>query len=562
MFEITEIRFNQQKPISLDNSFVFIYGRNNVGKTVLLKAINYILGSSQLVINDLPGMNNIKTVECCIKFGEKESLFLKRDTDGFFYYKNDVLDPFLLVNRESYKEKIQRLFSAFDRELFDSYKQIVDERLSFRSVSYLNFIDQYSLGNSLNIIPQSNDIQFYKRINSQTLFFFDKETQEDLNKQKSQLKIINEKIAELDMIKAKKDFALKGIYDEFFNLSLPISDDFNELKKTYHEYRNNVVHKKNTIRNERELIYLSNASAKIASQIAIEQRLEKQSSLLSDRNKKIQSLLDFFKSVIGEKEEYKGYYNSIESMLEEIVSRDIVLSVKDYSKTIEALQKEKKSIDERIGIISRDLTEKSFLDISKSINNIERYLSLVNTLPAFSEYESLMHEKNEIQKKIDYLNKKARNLETTKLVDEINRVYYSMPNDISFVSEDRRRGVRILYYPMTRSLKGEENSKGLTFNPGSKARQLCWQVIALICIHSFIKKEYPAFPLMPLLVIDGFNEPFDDDINAFETICHFFGRLCKEKGIQFIVSSSKMINEKEGCKIVDVSDGVNKEFRK
>ena len=561
MFRIKEIKLNNQNPILLNNNFVFIYGKNDVGKTVLVKTIDFILGSSHVKIEELPGLENISIVDGIIEYGKSKTLYLRRTAEGDYYYRNNSDDPFILVNREIYIDQIQMTFSSLDRQTFESYLQIVEESLSYRGISYMNFIDQYSLGNTLNIIPQSNEIQFYKRVNAQTLFFFDKETQESLNAYKRELKSLNDRISEYEFAKSKYEFAINGLHEEFKNLSLPESKDLEQMKATFNEYRHNVYRKTGrSINGEKELIYLANASAKIESQIAIEQRLEKQTALISNRNDKIHSVLSFFKSIIGKEEKLRTYYECIEHVLEEISTREAIVSTKDYCKTIRKLQTEKRIIDEKISIIQKDLTEKSYLDISKSIANIESYLTSCSDFP-LHEYEGLVSRRKDIQRKIEILNKQARRLNTESLTEEINETYYSMPEDVRYVREDKKRGVHIQYSPMTRSLMGEENSKSLSYSPGSKARKSCWQVIAYICIQSFIKEEYPGFPILPLLIIDGFNEPFDDENNNLELICSFFGNLCKEKGIQLIVTSSRKMNQIDDCLFVNVSEGVNKEYK-
>jgi hypothetical protein len=562
MFRIASIKLDDQEEIKLNSDFVFIYGENNVGKTLLAKTIEFMLGSSSIDLWELQGLKNISSVECIVEIGDKDWLFLKRDRNNSLFYKYNSSDEYIQVDLNSYKSKIQNSFAQFDEELYRSYYHIVGEKLTFRGVSYYNFIDQNSLGKTQNIIPESNEIQFYKRIIAQTLFFFDKETQEEINRQRDVLTEIESRLKELRNNENKRQFALNGIEKEFRYLSLPFSYDLECLKKTLSEYKKGVRQKTN-IHGEKELAYLYSASAKLSSQIAIEQRLEKQSALVTERNNRIKTILEFLKTIIGTNESYSDYFKSIESSLEEINTREMILSAKDYKKTISNLEDEKRSLDFRIEIIRNDLSEKSYLDISKSLNSLEGYLGTLDSIKDSTlEFDKLEEQRKHVVQRLDELNKKKRVLSDDSLNATITKEYLSMPKDINFVLEDIKRDISIVYNPTTQSLNGKENEKGLYFIPGSKARQSCWQIIAIICLHHYIQSKFQGFPLLPFLLIDGINEPFDDSKCKFDEICDYIGNLCLKNHIQLIVTSAKKPNNIHNCLYLDITSGYNKRYTK
>ena len=93
--------------------------------------------------------------------------------------------------------------------------------------------------------------------------------------------------------------------------------------------------------------------------------------------------------------------------------------------------------------------------------------------------------------------------------------------------------------------------------PGSKARFTCWQILGYISLYSFVIKKFNEFPILPLLVIDGFHEPFDHDGDNYKKIVDFFITLCAECNIQLIVMSTRNDINKENVNYIDLSEGFN-----
>lgn len=103
--------------------------------------------------------------------------------------------------------------------------------------------------------------------------------------------------------------------------------------------------------------------------------------------------------------------------------------------------------------------------------------------------------------------------------------------------------------------EGSEMERIVEFVPGSKARLTCWQIITYIGVHLYIRKNFSSIALLPLIVVDGINEPFDDKFSfAYEHL----SKLCNDNGIQLIVMST----ERTGEHIFDISSGLNSNHNK
>ena len=171
MFKIEYIELNKKDKYEFLNNGTYIYGPNNVGKTLFYKTLNYILGQEKEDIWNCIGMENVNTIDCKISNNDS-TIFLQRNRKHNLFYKRNENDEYLLVDLPIYKEEIQKMIHQ-DKKLEENYYDSVEEKLTYRGWSYLNFIDEHSLGNTSPIISKANSIQYYKRIHKQMIFIFD-----------------------------------------------------------------------------------------------------------------------------------------------------------------------------------------------------------------------------------------------------------------------------------------------------------------------------------------------------------------------------------------------------
>lgn len=560
MLKIKNIRLNEQKALNFDDCSTIVFGGNAVGKTLLVYIIDYLLGHSDPNIWHKQGMENVHSLECRIQYGESLFLFLKRTIDGSDYYKRSKEDEYLKVDLDGYKAVIQSCFSGYDKELYSNYYSIVGENLSFRGIAYLNFINQYSLGDSTNIIPEASDVIYFNRIKKQTMFLFNKEAQRQLNERIAELEELKQMSKKLNQYLSKREFAISGIKKEFEKLSLETADDVSKLRAIYKTYKEvghpSLKHQKG----EKELQYLAKAHALLLSQISIEKTLKKQTDLLTNRNRKVGSILEIFQIVLGDSGPYEEYYKAIETILDKYGRRDTILSVKDFDATIQHLIEEKNKVEQRMKDIKAGLTEKSYLDYATTERTIEEYFQMIDGIPELTNFDKVNNRIGEIKEEIDEIRENLKIPDAKVINERITNSYLKMPQTLDFVQEDLDKKVSVSYNPFRRSLSGtmiDDKGDRINYIPGSKARQTCWQIATFIELHKYIKEAFPHFPLLPILVIDGLSEPFAVKGHVFEEVALYFSDLCKENGIQLIVTSTQVPPKQ--CHVIDLRNGLNME---
>lgn len=564
MFKIKNITLNDKDSYDFNDDYTIIYGPNNCGKSVLFKVIYYMLGSSigwdEKPVWGLKGMDNVHRISMRIFNGK--TLYMMRNDENKYFYKNDFADDYMQIDIDVYKDLIQSMLIS-NTDCFELYHEVVEENLTFRAFSYLNFIDQYALGNVVHVFQQSVDYKFVKRIRKQMQFIFDSKRQKDLSNLEKRQKEIADKLNGYSDSIAKRKLLLDQINYEMDYLGIPNPDLLEDKKKNYEAFckdrSSNTVNPIN-----KELTYLLNVRNKLNNQIQIEKTFSKQRDLIGNRNKKYKLLLQLLKNSIGEEDEFKYYLESIEKSLSFLQDEDNVLSMKDYNLSIEKINNKKNEINSLIEKIKNSMSEKSDYDISNSIKSLSFYFDKYEKLNMLADISSLENSRKELEKSIKDLKSKMNTNNSEKLNKYLTNLYLNMPNELSFIKEDLglvSKGFSLEFLPskvatIGRSVEelerdGEKIVRISEFIPGSKARQTCWQIITYIGLHKFIKELYPSLPLLPIIVVDAINEPFDEKCDlAFK----FFASVCSQNGIQLICTSTDKISENN---VLDISTGLN-----
>lgn len=184
MFRIRKIilyrGIERKEYIFSDTSYV--YGNNNVGKTALTKVIDYVLGSSELL--EHAGLDNIEAVGAYF-VNEKTELWVKRTIRGEFYYKRTKESGLSLVSMEVYKDVICDLITdSPDDKAIKVYKKVFEEKPTYRSFTFLNFLDEIGQGDLGAIFTRGKEIKHLVRIRNIMDFFFNYENIEKLYEKK------------------------------------------------------------------------------------------------------------------------------------------------------------------------------------------------------------------------------------------------------------------------------------------------------------------------------------------------------------------------------------------
>ena len=179
MFRIREITLYRgaisKKYDFTDNAY--IYGNNNVGKTAFTKVLDFILGSSEELSHD--GLDNIDEVGAYIT-NEKTELWVKRNnTRGEFSYKRTENSGYSVISYEKYKDMICEVITEdIDIKAIQVYKKVFEENPSFRSFTFMNFVDEIGQGDLGSIFTRGKEVKHLVRIRKIMDFFFNYENAE------------------------------------------------------------------------------------------------------------------------------------------------------------------------------------------------------------------------------------------------------------------------------------------------------------------------------------------------------------------------------------------------
>lgn len=564
MFKIEYIMLNEKDKYEFSSNSTYIYGTNNVGKTLFYKTLYYILGTSEETIWNEVGMENVNEIYCKVS-NDVSVLFLKRNKDHKLFYKRSELDDYLPVDRDVYVAEIQKLIHH-DSILENNYLNSVEEKLSYRGWSYLNFIDEHSLGNISPIISMANDVKGFKRIHKQMDFIFDYDNLIKLNKLLEEKELIEEQLKNHKANKEKYDHLIELINHYLTKLNISNDGKIEDKEKRFNIYLNNSEEKYDEVmvKNNKELTYLLKASAYLEEQIKIDSVYDNQNYLVNTKNKKIKLLLESLETALQGKEQYSNYMNDIKEILTKNEMVIDVISLKDYASSIKYLKDKKNVIDKQISLLENSIKENVPEDIIKYVNNLKTFFNEIKLIPNFDEYTNLSESlKNKIEE-ISNVKKVLGNYNSNSINKFLTSIYLSIPVKTEYVEEDKKKDkFEIRFLPSTLSINAyrEEkinDKKILThYYPGSKARFTCWQLLGYISLYKYIIDKFGGFPILPLLVIDGFNEPFDDKSDKYKGLVDYISSVCNKMNIQLIIMATRNYINYDNINYIDLSKGFN-----
>jgi len=561
MFKIVSVSLDDYDAYTFYDNYTLIYGGNNTGKSALFKIIYYMLGSDVgwdgKTIWELDGLDNISYITMVVNNGY--DLYLKRNKNGNLYYKRSKEDMYIKINLNLYKEYIQSMIIT-NIDCFDLYRNSVGENLNYRGFAYLNFIDQYGLGNAFQIFKQFTDVKYAKRIKKQMQFIFDNVNQKrlfDLEKKKNDIeKIVNRNNENI----FRKKILVDQINDLMDYLEIKNPLNVEEKIQNFNAFCENRLEKVDPI--NKEFIYLLKVSNQLENQIQIEKTFFKQNNFIKKRNEKSKLLLNLLKNSIGSYPEFNKYLISINESLKYINYENDIFSLNNYGESIKNLETKKIEVDKLIAKYKNSITNKSEAEISNSIKALKYYFKKYNDLNIDLESSKADDEIKKIELEMLSIKNRFNHLYSEEFNHNISDLYLNMPSNISFVKEDIEKGnnFKLKFIPSKAEIVGKKeytayiNGKNviryMDFIPGSKARQTCWQIITFIGLFVYIHKTFPSFPLLPILVIDGISEPFDEN---FAEIFTYLTKICNEASIQLICTSTKIV----GNQLIDLSSGLN-----
>lgn len=565
MFRIEYVKLDDYDKYFFDRPSTFIFGKNNVGKSLLVEILDYMLGSSRKAKSNiwlLAGMDNIKYLECKIKVENEKYLFLKREANNLFFKRIET-DGFQKVTMDTYKELIQESFS--DKSLInEQYYESVSEILTYRSFSYVNFLRENQLGSITDIFNNKHDIKVIKRLKKQMNFLFDYGKLMERNALQEKIEYAELELKKLIVFEERKKILEDDTVEILKKLALPIKTTLKENEETFNNFLSNSFDIKNEKKSldDKNLLFLMNASNVLNNQININIAFKQDASKFSNQLSNNIKLLNFFKNSIKNQENQKYIDIVSEILLEEQFSKKII-NLKDYDKTIDKLIEKKKKIDDDIEKINVKLNEMSYVDKLILVNSFKNNVALIKKIPNLELIEekkkNLVSLKEDLKKITDSIGA----LGSSKFNDDLNN-YYKLIKNTEFSNEDEKINfLKINFFPLHNSLEaqcGDKKDNKIIYKiyaPGSKARFTTWQIIAFVVFHKFIKENFNKFPMLPILVIDGFHEPYDEE--SIDSVYKVLKQMCNDNNIQLIVTSTRSISQKAD---IDLSNGLNSQHGK
>lgn len=557
MFRIREIvlcKGTEQKIYKFtDNTYV--YGNNSVGKTAFTKVIDFVLGSTEELSHD--GLDNIEEVRAYIT-NEKTELWISRNIIGEFAYKRTPNSGYSVVSHDTYKDTICEVITEnIDVKAIQVYKKVFEESPSFRSFTFLNFVDEMGQGDLGAIFTRGKDIRHVVRVRKIMDFFFNYENAEKIYEKSVELENLEAEYKKTsDKLRAYEQ-SVADIERLFVELNLNYSGDMSSDYKDFKAYKN--VFSRSATKSKGDLSYLVRASHSLAEEIKICGFLKNQSNATATRKDRTGKLLSMLGAILAENPEYENEITTINEMIREIDNDKIILSLADYDESIKKINLEKEKIDKEIKKMQSQASELDYDNTIKKIALLENDFSIINSGIDINKAQSLSEQISQLKREIRDL----RNNYSQRDIDDFNKRLTDMYlvsdiKNVNYLNEDRKQvDFRLKFDPFSQVLVAyhKEDDVDIAFTPGSLARHNHLQLLVYLCMLEFLHKKFENFIYMPILIMDSPDQAMNQEY--FEEIYPTLIKLANEIGIQTIFFSKNRINGIDEKDLVDICDGLN-----
>jgi len=558
MFRIREITLYRgaisKKYDFTDNAY--IYGNNNVGKTAFTKVLDFILGSSEELSHD--GLDNIDEVGAYIT-NEKTELWVKRNnTRGEFSYKRTENSGYSVISYEKYKDMICEVITEdIDIKAIQVYKKVFEENPSFRSFTFMNFVDEIGQGDLGSIFTRGKEVKHLVRIRKIMDFFFNYENAERIYDKTLELDSLeNEYKKSIEQLRSYER-SMEKIRDLYGELGLDYSGDMSIDFETFQDYRDCFDRK--TTKSNGELAYLLRASHSLAEEIKVYRYLSKQSNIAAPRKDRTAKLLSMLGGIIAENPKYEEEVNIITRMIKEIKNDKIILSLADYEKSIQKIMSEKKKIDREIRNLKNEASELNYDQTLKKLALVENCFAIINSGGDINKIKVLEEQVLKAKKEI----KDLKNNYSQKAVNDFNKRLTEMYLDsavknVQYLNDDRNQVDFFLKFdPFSQVLVAyhKEGKADVAFTPGSMARHNHLQLLVYLCMLEYLHKNFKNFICLPILIMDSPDQPMEPE--SFEEIYPSLIKVANEIGIQTIFISKVKPDVVEQRDLIDIRTGFN-----
>lgn len=532
----------------------FVYGLNTVGKTALTKAIDYVLGSSEGLTYQ--GLDNIDSVGAYITNGNT-NLWIKRTIGGSFFYKRTAESEYTEISSEVYKDNICLIISASaNYHLIDVYSKVFDERPSFRSFNFLNYIEEKGLGDLSVVFTKARELKHQIRIRNIMDFFFNYENIEQLYEKQLELDTIEKEMAELAKDYQEYSRSLYQAKKLFGELHLSYTGDYSKDYKTFVRFKTSYTRAAKA--KSKDLVYLTKASFSLAEEIKLYSFLKDQSINMIDRNERSKRLLSILESVVRENSEYAEYTQSLISIIEEIGNENIILSLTDYSKAIKDIEIEKSKLDGQIEKLRSQASELTYEAAVKKVGLLEHIFMILSREFNTEHYHELESRSAQLKHDIKLLKSSFNQRKIKDFNANLNKLYLNSGLDIKHLNEDlHENGFSLEFDPFKLCLFAtrKEDEQTVRYMPGSMTRQTHLQMLTYLCMFGYLRETFPGFIYLPLLIIDSANQPMGVEI--FEKVYPTIISIADQYGLQTVFMSKDRIDVPSDD-FIDISNGLNR----
>lgn len=558
MFKLKSIRFNNADDYQAYtfSDHAFVLGPNTVGKTALTKAIDFVLGSSSERLT-YQGLDNIDSIEAHLT-NDLTNLWIKRTATNEYYYHRTENSAYTEIGVETYKNNICfMLLENPNSRFMDVYYKVFNENPTFRSFSFINYIDEKGLGDLSDVFTRAKDLKHQIRVRNIMDFFFNYENIEQIYEKEILLDKCKKDLDELSADYQEYQRSMQQLKKLFDELQLIYTGDYKKDHTTYLEFCTSFTRKAKS--QSKDLVYLSKASFSLAEEIKLYSFMNSQSKNMIKRKDRIQRLLAILNSIVKEEPDYEQYTSIISQTIGEISRENVILSLTDYPKTIKAIRSEKEKIDEQVRSIKGLASGISYEDAIKKIGVLEHVFTVLNKDIDALKIQSLQKEKTQLKKEI----KKLKSSFNKKRIDEFNinltKLYLESGLNVKHLNEDKKvPGFALDFDPFKLCLFASSKIGDIVerFMPGSMARQTHLQILVYLSLFDYLQKYFAGFIYMPLLIIDSANQPMG--IESFREVYPTIVAFAEKIGIQTIFLSKDNIDGISNDDFVDISKGLNK----
>ena len=256
-------------------------------------------------------------------------------------------------------------------------------------------------------------------------------------------------------------------------------------------------------------------------------------------------MLNAFKDMINVYAEYSVYVAEIEELIKKQKSDFNIISVKDFKSTIEEIKKKKESVDEYLIDCQQGLSKNPYATTLKVIGRLEQAFSDIANIPNMKEIRDKTNALNLIRRKIKEVNNQFD--ETLKKIfdEKIYSLYKQLVSVVDFAKVDfDQAGFGMSFDPLRISISGrraksKDENEIVSYNPGSMARETTWQAMAYIVMFQILNENFKELPVMPILFIDGLNQPYDESPNNYSEVCNLICNAAENIGLQLFIVSTR-----------------------